>query len=327
VSRIVKGKNPFVVLLVGSALFVGLVVAAPVLVAVAAVKSSHTKPGKPAPPRQPHHRRGIAAVAAGTALALGGGVAAWSMLSDGEDAGAAVTASTVVDSTSAGTEPTARTEVPTTRTSAPAAAPTTATPVSETATTPPSILPPPTVVPPTTAAPAPMAVAPSFPAGVVAAAGTEHLSGPYHVVQVVDGDTVRLQDGSGAAFLVNLIGIDSPDVDILGRPLQCFGAEAAGALRFLTTAAGGTVYVETDPSLAAVDGSGRPLGYLWTAAGLDLGRHLVEQGYAVEHAEAGPYAHEAVYRTGQADADAHDRGLWAASTCGGKADLPIAPAK
>ncbi|MFM8956229.1 MAG: thermonuclease family protein, partial [Actinomycetota bacterium] len=64
------------------------------------------------------------------------------------------------------------------------------------------------------------------------------------VVEVIDGDTVRLQLGD-AREDVRLIGIDTPETKHPTKPVECFGPEASAFLARLLPV-GATLRVERD---------------------------------------------------------------------------------
>jgi micrococcal nuclease len=94
------------------------------------------------------------------------------------------------------------------------------------------------------------------------------------VVDVTDGDTLRLRDGSGAVENVRLVGIDTPEVY---PEYECFGDEAEAELLRLTPI-GSTLLVATD--LDPFDDYDRLLLYLWNDEGTFVNLALVEGGFA-----------------------------------------------
>jgi micrococcal nuclease len=94
------------------------------------------------------------------------------------------------------------------------------------------------------------------------------------VVDVTDGDTLRLRDGSGAIENVRLVGIDTPEV----YPVyECFGDEAEAELLRLAPI-DSTLQVAAD--LDAFDDYDRLLLYLWNDDGTFINLALVEGGFA-----------------------------------------------
>lgn len=134
----------------------------------------------------------------------------------------------------------------------------------------------------------------------------------YRVDRVIDGDTIEvlLPDGTSTQR-VRLIGIDTPE-DTTKK--ECYGAEATA---FVTETLTGTeVLLEPDPSQADTDRYGRLLRYVkYQGAGQwkDLGRVLLEQGYAREYTydSRRPAQQQQQYRAAQAQAQQQPAGLWA----------------
>ncbi len=94
------------------------------------------------------------------------------------------------------------------------------------------------------------------------------------VVDITDGDTLRLRDGSGAVENVRLVGIDTPEV----YPVyECFGDEAEAELLRLAPI-GSTLLV--DPDIDPFDDYDRLLLYLWSGDGTFINLALVEGGFA-----------------------------------------------
>jgi endonuclease YncB( thermonuclease family) len=129
------------------------------------------------------------------------------------------------------------------------------------------------------------------------------------VVRVVDGDTVKVRlTASGARRDVRLLGIDTPEVH--GRK-ECYGA-AASRLAKRMLPPGTRVRLVSDPTQARVDRYGRLLRYV-SKGKVDVDRCLVYRGAArvyVHNRKA--FKRLAGYRSAQASAKAHKRGLWRA---------------
>jgi micrococcal nuclease len=94
------------------------------------------------------------------------------------------------------------------------------------------------------------------------------------VVDVTDGDTLRLRDATGATENVRLIGIDTPEVY---PEYECFGDEAETELRRLAPI-GSTLRVATDDD--PFDDYDRLLLYLWNDDDVFVNLALVEGGFA-----------------------------------------------
>jgi micrococcal nuclease len=94
------------------------------------------------------------------------------------------------------------------------------------------------------------------------------------VVDITDGDTLRLRDGTGAIENVRLVGIDTPEVY---PEYECFGDEAEAELLRLAPI-GETLHV--DPDVDPFDDYDRLLLYLWNDEGTFINLALVEGGFA-----------------------------------------------
>jgi micrococcal nuclease len=94
------------------------------------------------------------------------------------------------------------------------------------------------------------------------------------VIDITDGDTLRLRDAGGGTENVRLIGIDTPEV----YPVyECFGDEAEAELLRLAPV-GSTLLV--DPDVDPFDDYDRLLLYLWNDDGTFINLELVEGGFA-----------------------------------------------
>lgn len=140
------------------------------------------------------------------------------------------------------------------------------------------------------------------PAGIPAPPGAE----TFEVVDVVDGDTLRLRDDTGAVESVRLVGIDTPEVY---PEYECFGDEAEDELRRLAPI-GGTVLgaVDEDP----FDDYDRLLLYLWSDDGVFVNLALVEGGYAEAIRVAPNDAHYDVLLDAEHAASRAGLGMWGA---------------
>jgi micrococcal nuclease len=106
--------------------------------------------------------------------------------------------------------------------------------------------------------------------GIAAPADAQEMT----VVDITDGDTLRLRDDSEAVENVRLVGIDTPEV----YPVyECFGDEAEAELLRLAPI-GSTLLV--DPDIDAFDDYDRLLLYLWNDDGTFINLALVEGGFA-----------------------------------------------
>lgn len=146
----------------------------------------------------------------------------------------------------------------------------------------------------------------------------------YDVVQVVDGDTLRVRTPSGQLETIRLIGINTPEVVDPRSPVQCFGREASDRAKQLLS--GQRVRIEQDPTQDTRDRYGRLLAYVWLEDGTFFNKQMIADGYAQEYTFAAPYRYQADFKAAQQQARAAGLGLWAPDTCNGDTTRPAAPA-
>jgi micrococcal nuclease len=106
--------------------------------------------------------------------------------------------------------------------------------------------------------------------GIAAPADAQQMT----VVDITDGDTLRLRDAGGGTENVRLVGIDTPEVY---PEYECFGDEAEAELLRLAPI-GSTLLV--DPDIDPFDDYDRLLLYLWNDDGTFINLALVEGGFA-----------------------------------------------
>ncbi len=128
------------------------------------------------------------------------------------------------------------------------------------------------------------------------------------VIEVIDGDTVRVRLASGPRRDVRLVGIDTPEVD---GGVQCGGRQASRSLKRILPR-GTRVSMVSDPSQDLKDRYGRLLRYVHkVSTGRDVNRQQVYRGWARVYVyDHTPFNRVASYRTAQRAANAADRGIW-----------------
>jgi micrococcal nuclease len=161
-----------------------------------------------------------------------------------------------------------------------------------------------TLTPPATAVPA-TSVPPPL---VVAAPARDEVQ----VVEVVDGDTIKVRFGHGAVDTVRYIGMDTPETKDPRTSVQCFGAEAAAKNGEYVQEK--TVYLERDVSER--DRYDRLLRYVWVkgddGAERMVNQELVAWGYAAATSFPPDVKYQGLFRTAEQQARAEKRGLWGA---------------
>lgn len=136
----------------------------------------------------------------------------------------------------------------------------------------------------------------------------------YPVVHVVDGDTLDIERG-GSKERLRLIGINSPESVDPRRPVECFGKEASKHANELLS--GQYVMLETDPTQGVLDKYGRTLAYVLLLGGENFNELMIRDGYAYEYTYDKPYKYQNIFKDAERDAQTHERGLWASTTCRG----------
>jgi len=125
------------------------------------------------------------------------------------------------------------------------------------------------------------------------------------VVQVVDGDTIKVEIG-GTVSSVRYIGIDSPELAHASEPVERMATEAFEHNRRLV--AGRTVYLEKDVS--ETDRHGRLLRYVFLADGTFVNAELVRLGYAQAMSYPPDVRHQDLFLRMQQEAKEAERGVW-----------------
>lgn len=115
---------------------------------------------------------------------------------------------------------------------------------------------------------------------VDAASPLDNNSTKARVIEVIDGDTVKLRIGKQTE-IVRLIGIDTPETVHPTKPVECFGPEASAHLKNILPK-DTEVLVQRD--VEARDYYHRLLLYLYRASDeLFVNQHMVETGHAIPY--------------------------------------------
>lgn len=131
----------------------------------------------------------------------------------------------------------------------------------------------------------------------------------FKVVNVVDGDTVKLEGGE----VVRYIGIDAPETVHPSKPAQCFGREAGEKNSELVE--GKEVRLVKDVS--ETDKYGRLLRYVY-AGDIFVNEYLVRNGYAKASSYPPDVKYQDQFRQAEEEARNSKRGLWADNVCKNK---------
>ncbi len=135
------------------------------------------------------------------------------------------------------------------------------------------------------------------------------------VVEVVDGDTLKVSIGGGPRQTLRIIGVDTPETKDPRQPVMCFGAEATAKTQELVDPAGGHVQLEKDVS--DTDKYDRLLRYFWllnSDGQRMLNEELVKGGYAQVSTYPPDVKYQDQFLAAQQQARATGAGLWGA--CG-----------
>lgn len=135
----------------------------------------------------------------------------------------------------------------------------------------------------------------------------------YVVVDVVDGDTIKVKLEGEGVKTVRLIGIDTPETSHPSKPVQCFGKEATEQLKALLL--NKTVVLEKDSS--EVDRYGRQLRYVYLDGDF-INEKMVREGYALESAFEPDTKYRDLFEEAEEYAMENKRGLWSDDTCNGE---------
>jgi endonuclease YncB( thermonuclease family) len=142
--------------------------------------------------------------------------------------------------------------------------------------------------------------------------------GPYPVLSVTDGDTIRVCV-DGKSTRIRLIGIDTPEVRDPRKPVQCFGREASRRAHELMD--GTQVWLEYDPSQGRRDRYGRTLAYVWLNENMLVNQQMVSEGFAHEYTYDDSYKYRDTFRHAEQAAQTAELGLWNPATCAGNTQL------
>lgn len=145
-------------------------------------------------------------------------------------------------------------------------------------------------------------------------------TGPYEVVGVVDGDTIRVRINN-TVEPVRLIGIDAPEVDTPYTDKECYGSEAVERAKGLLE--GQEIMLEADPSQDDRDTYDRLLRYVFLDD-ININQLLIEEGRAYEYTFREAYRYQDDFTQAQQAARSVGNGLWSDSTCSGLRE-PISP--
>ena len=146
----------------------------------------------------------------------------------------------------------------------------------------------------------------------------------YRVLQVVDGDTIKIEH-QGKPVTLQLIGVDTPETVHPNKPVEAYGKEAFNFTQNLLL--GEAVYLRSDNSTSETDRYGRLLSYVYRAPdGLFVNLEIVRQGYGRAYLQY-PFQLMALFRHYAEHARLAGKGLYGtpAPRTGGAASHPATP--
>lgn len=133
------------------------------------------------------------------------------------------------------------------------------------------------------------------------------------VKKVVDGDTIQVTI-NGKIETIRLIGINTPEIVDLRKPVQCFGKEASNKTKERLT--GRLVRLESDPTQSDRDTYKRLLRYVFLENGTLFNKLLIQEGYAYEYTyKDNPYMYQDEFKKAEKEARRQKKGLWADNAC------------
>lgn len=131
-------------------------------------------------------------------------------------------------------------------------------------------------------------------------------SGPFVVMEIVDGDTVWVKTKEGKKK-IRLLGIDTPE--ITGERSHIFGLKAkAFTSKILVNK---KVYLQKDPNHDDTDKYGRLLRYILTENQLNINVEIVRSGWSAYYTKYGKSAlHHLEFMRAEEEARERMAGIW-----------------
>lgn len=132
----------------------------------------------------------------------------------------------------------------------------------------------------------------------------------HKVIKVVDGDTIMVEI-DGREETVRLIGVDSPEIVDISKPVQCFAKESSDFARNILT--GKNIYLEPDSSQDNRDKFNRLLRYVFLKDNTNFNLLLIKEGYGREYTYKGRiYKYRGGFTAAEKEAKTNQLGLWSA---------------
>lgn len=147
----------------------------------------------------------------------------------------------------------------------------------------------------------------------IAVSAVTNASDLHQVVQVVDGDTIKVML-DGEKVTVRLANINTPESVDPRREVECLGHEASEHLNFLSV--NQSVRLLADETQSPKDRYGRLVRFVQLADGRDLGLLMIEAGFAHSTPYGrGEHKYYSQYEVAQQQAESQKKGLWADEEC------------
>jgi micrococcal nuclease len=136
--------------------------------------------------------------------------------------------------------------------------------------------------------------------------------GPFPVVEVLDGETLRVQEHPGAPTTVRLLGIDAPTLASIGVQSNCLAAAATTALKTMLN--GRRVDLENDPTAGPTDEDGREFAYVYLDGTL-VNQDLLQRGDVNQYADGRSYRYKDRFLAAEQAARDAGLGVWSPGSC------------
>jgi len=150
---------------------------------------------------------------------------------------------------------------------------------------------------------------------------------PAVLTRVVDGDTIHALL-AGSDEKVRIIGLDSPETNKPGTPVECFAREATAAAKRLLPI-GTHIRLQADPTQDSRDRYGRLLAHVILPDGRLFAEVMIETGFATHYVyDNVPSIYADRLSAAQDRAISTKSGLWSPATCAGDGHWvsPVSPA-
>lgn len=146
---------------------------------------------------------------------------------------------------------------------------------------------------------------------------TKLLSVTVTVVDVIDGDTIKIKFADDSTEKIRLLGIDTPEKNDTHKTVECFSNEASAYLKDLI--GDKSIDLKKDKSADNRDKYKRLLRYAYTSDGEDIDLKMIKDGYAYALTKYPMDAKKKKeYKNAENDARKNPRGLWAPNICSGR---------